>query len=60
MDKRKGRVTIGDDGHVIGTGGNVNSNEYNVERNGNVIGTTFAQEVHEAYINGRKLKYIDK
>ena len=61
MDKRKGRITIGDDGNVIGSGGNVNANECDVEnRNGEVIGTTFAQEAHDAWINGRKLNYIKK
>ena len=44
MDKRKGRITIGDDGHVIGSGGNVNAKECNVEnRNGEIIGTTTFQ-----------------
>ena len=59
MTERKGRVTIGDDGHIIGTGGNVNANEYVVEDgNGDVIGTTFTDEVNDAYMQRRKLIYL--
>ena len=61
MAERKGRVTIGDDGYVIGSGGNVNANECIVEnRSGNVIGTTFAQEAKDAWSESRKLRYQKK
>jgi hypothetical protein len=61
MAERKGRVTIGDDGRVIGSGGDLNAKEFNVEdRNGKVIGTTSSQEAQNAYLEGRSLKYNKK
>ena len=61
MAERTGRVTIGDDGHVIGSGGNANANECIVENSsGNVIGTTFAQEAKDAWSESRKLRYQKK
>jgi hypothetical protein len=61
FNKREGRVTVNDEGKVIGTGGNDYGDTVKVENQKNErIGTTTWDQVKSAYDNQKPLQYKKK